>query len=341
MIHSADETCKKKEITTEEKVMKINGFSENAVKSIKIEQNNNDTVKTTREQTSTTTNVTTYEDGVVLELGSTSAYQVGEIYDSSGNVVGRSSNVAATSLSTIQKQSIQSQLSALQLYSGPIDGNLDSDLSTKAMDAFKKVYGFENITDQNETVEKIDYIYGKYTEIMNSEGLRELYEEWGLDSTQRRSFAITWTFLQESLGFNDEQTAGVMGNLYAESAFSPDNAQDEFGYEGIHDTNYSFAPPDGVGYGLAQWTESSRKQLLWDVSRDLGYSVSNINSQLACMKEELINGDYRYVYENMNQNKTLYNATYIFLYEYENPEVKNLATRLSYANKIYDAMKGE
>lgn len=268
------------------------------------------------------TNVTTCEEGVVLELGSTNKYQVSGIYDSSGNVVGRSSNVATTALSTIQKQRVQSQLSALQLYSGPTDGAIDSNLTVKAIDSFKKVYGFESITDQNEIAEKIEYIYGRYTDVMSSEGIKELNDEWGLDSVQRCSFAITWTFLQESLGFNDEQTAGIMGNLYAESKFSPDNAQDSYGYQGIHNTKYSFAPPDGVGYGLAQWTSSSRKQLLWNVSRNLGYSVSNINSQLACMKEELINGEYRNVYTKLNQDKSLYNATNVFLNSYEKPAVR-------------------
>ena len=318
--------------------MKINSYSENALTSIEIYQNN-DTIKSEKEQTSVATNAATYDEVcVVLELGSTSIHQVSGIYDSSGNVVGRSSNVATTALSTIQKQRMQSQLSALQLYSGPIDGNINSNITTKAIDSFKKVYGFESITEQNEIVEKIEYIYGRFTEVMCSEGLKELTDEWGLDATQCRSFAITWTFLQESLGFNDEQTAGIMGNLYAESKFSPDNAQDSYGYGGIHNTNYSYAPSDGVGYGLAQWTSSSRKQLLWNVSRNLGCSVSNINSQLACMKEELINGEYRSVYTKLNQDKSLYNATNVFLNSYEKPAVRNLETRLAYANKIYDAM---
>ena len=79
-----------------------------------------------------------------------------------------------------------------------------------------------------------------------------------------------WEFLK-SQGLNDYGAAGLMGNLYAESGLSPTNLQNTYNNKfGMTDDEYTAAVDagrygnfvyDSAGYGLAQWTFWSRKQV--------------------------------------------------------------------------------
>lgn len=137
---------------------------------------------------------------------------------------------------------------------------------------------------------------------------------------------------------DDKQAAGVMGNIYVESKFSPSNAQDSYGYYGIYDSDYSYATKDGVGYGLVQWTYSTRKQTLQNVAQSMNYPMSNINSQLACIREELINGEFKTAYKTLKACTSVDMATEVFASQYEKPASINYTTRKSYANLIYNAI---
>ena len=72
-----------------------------------------------------------------------------------------------------------------------------------------------------------------------------------------------WSFLKAQ-GLTDAGTAGLMGNLYAESGLRPNNLQNSYeGKLGMADAEYtervdsgSYANfvRDSAGYGLCQWT---------------------------------------------------------------------------------------
>lgn len=91
--------------------------------------------------------------------------------------------------------------------------------------------------------------------------------------------------------------AGVMGNLYAESALSPINLQQTYEKKlGYTDQSYTDAVDNGkyknfvkdqAGYGLAQWTYWSRKQKLLDFAKEKNVSIGDLNMQLEFLLKEL------------------------------------------------------
>lgn len=114
----------------------------------------------------------------------------------------------------------------------------------------------------------------------------------GADATEK----AIWDFLK-SKGFNDFATAGVMGNLFAESGLNPQNLQNTYNKKfGKTDAQYTAEVDNGsytnfvhdsAGYGLAQWTYYSRKQGLLNAARAAGVSIGNMNMQLAYLWQEL------------------------------------------------------
>ena len=72
-------------------------------------------------------------------------------------------------------------------------------------------------------------------------------------------------------GLNEYGIAGLMANLFAESALNPKNLQNSYEKSlGYTDETYTAAVDSGkytnfvhdsAGYGLAQWTYWSRKQI--------------------------------------------------------------------------------
>lgn len=78
-----------------------------------------------------------------------------------------------------------------------------------------------------------------------------------------------WDFLYEQIK-NPFGVAGLMGNLYAESALNPKNLQntyekslgmtDDSYTSGVDNGSYTNFVRDAAGYGLAQWTYWSRKK---------------------------------------------------------------------------------
>lgn len=84
---------------------------------------------------------------------------------------------------------------------------------------------------------------------------------------------IIWQFLR-SKGYTAYATAGIMGNMYAESGLEPKNLQYEYEKSlGMTDAQYTAAVDNGTytnfvhdsaGYGLVQWTWYSLKQELYD-----------------------------------------------------------------------------
>ena len=105
-----------------------------------------------------------------------------------------------------------------------------------------------------------------------------------------------WNYLSGQIQ-NDYGTAGLMGNLSAESGLRSNNAQNSYMNKmGMTDESYTaqvdsgayanFAT-DGVGYGLAQWTSSGRKQNLLNYMKSCGKSISDLDGQLDFLIREL------------------------------------------------------
>ena len=88
-----------------------------------------------------------------------------------------------------------------------------------------------------------------------------------------------WDFLHGKIS-NAYGAAGMMGNLYAESALRPDNLQNTYEKKlGMTDAEYMAAVDNGsytnfvkdsAGYGLTQWTYWSRKQALLEFAQAAG-----------------------------------------------------------------------
>lgn len=99
-----------------------------------------------------------------------------------------------------------------------------------------------------------------------------------------------WDYLYGKIG-NAYGVAGLMGNLYAESALRPNNLQNTYEKKlGLSDTQYTANVDDGsytnfvkdsAGYGLAQWTYWSRKQALHEYAKASGKSIGDLDIQLA------------------------------------------------------------
>ena len=102
-----------------------------------------------------------------------------------------------------------------------------------------------------------------------------------------------WVYFMEKIG-NEYGVAGLMGNLDAESGLYPDRVQGDIPYSdyskeytaqvdngAISEYDFVHNGPGGGGYGLAQWTFSTRKQALYDMYKSGGYSsIGSI--ELAC-----------------------------------------------------------
>lgn len=99
--------------------------------------------------------------------------------------------------------------------------------------------------------------------------------------------------------FTPEAAAGIMANLYYESALRPDNLQNSYNTKlGLTDQEYTERVDtgemsrdqfsrDAAGYGLAQWTYWSRKAGLYDQAKLKKVSISDLDLQISYIYQEL------------------------------------------------------
>ena len=149
-------------------------------------------------------------------------------------------------------------------------------------------------------------------------------------------------------GFNTFGTAGLMGNLEAESSLKHNNLQNSFEKKlGYNDDSYTKAVDNGsygnfvkdsAGYGLAQWTFWSRKQSLLDFARSAGKSIGDLEMQLDFLCLEL-KENYPTVYNKLKTAASVREASDIVLTQFERPADQGesvKAKRASYGQKYYN-----
>lgn len=143
-----------------------------------------------------------------------------------------------------------------------------------------------------------------------------------------------WDFLR-GRGLSAIATAGVMGNLHAESVLNPKNLQNSFEKKlGMNDEEYTKAVDsgkytnfvhDGAGYGLAQWTYFSRKQALLDYAKQRKSSIGDLYTQLDFMWQEM--SGYLGLFEVLAKAKTIREASDAIMTGYEKPADQSEAAK--------------
>lgn len=162
-----------------------------------------------------------------------------------------------------------------------------------------------------------------------------------------------WSFLKAQ-GLTDAGTAGLMGNLYAESGLRPNNLQNSYeGKLGMADAEYTervdsgsytnFAR-DSAGYGLCQWTYWSRKEALLAYAKKVGKSIGDLEMQLGFLMQELAGG-YKAVLATLKTTTSVRAASDAVLLQFERPADQSetaKARRAGYGQKYFDkyAQKG-
>lgn len=154
---------------------------------------------------------------------------------------------------------------------------------------------------------------------------------------------------------NDYGVAGLMGNLFAESALNPKNLQGSYETSlGFTDDSYTAAVDSGAytrdqfindsaGYGLAQWTYWSRKQGMYDFWKAGGYdSIGSI--YLACdyLYFELVNS-YPSVLRDLKNASSIREASDTVLHDFEKPKNQSEEVelkRLGYSEGYYNTYAG-
>ena len=164
---------------------------------------------------------------------------------------------------------------------------------------------------------------------------------------------IIWDTLIRQIG-NPCGVAGLMGNLYAESALKPRNLQGSYEKKlGMTDDSYTEAVDSGAypadsfihdsaGYGLAQWTYWSRKKNLLAFAKEQGASIGDLDMQLAFLVKEL--GAYSAVMNTLKTAKTVKEASDKVMVSYEKPvnqSESNKEKRAGYGQKYYDLYAAE
>ena len=138
-----------------------------------------------------------------------------------------------------------------------------------------------------------------------------------------------------------------MANLRKESLLRSNNVEDSSGYSdevytrGVDSGSYSRSQfvNDKIGYGLAQWTFSTRKAGLYDLVKSRGVSIADENTQIEYLVQELTR-DFSGLFAYLKTTEDLATATTRVNNEFERPKYNTLAERIGYAKEYYAEFSG-
>ena len=161
-----------------------------------------------------------------------------------------------------------------------------------------------------------------------------------------------WDYLIKR-GFSKAGVAGIIGNMDCESGLRPNNLQDIYNrslglsdeeyVQKVDNGTYSNFVYDQAGFGLAQWTYSSRKSNLLKFCKQKKQSIGDLTTQLDFFEQEL-RQSFPGVYKKLITTDSVREASNAMLYNYEAPaaasskEEQRYQTSLKYYNRY---AKGE
>lgn len=156
-----------------------------------------------------------------------------------------------------------------------------------------------------------------------------------------------WDFLL-SMFKNEYAVAGIMGNINAESALRSNNLQQTYekklGYtdetytQAVDNGTYTNFIKDSAGYGLAQWTYWSRKEMLLNYAKENDKSIGDFKMQLNFLWYEL-SKNYTSLVKKLQACTSVREASDLMLHNYEAPADQSEAVeikRAEYSQKYYD-----
>lgn len=152
-------------------------------------------------------------------------------------------------------------------------------------------------------------------------------------------------------GITLEGVYGMMANIYSESGFRSNNAQNSYMNKmGMTDEIYTSKVDNGtytnfifdrVGYGLCQWTSSGRKQNLYNFAKSCGKSIGDETMQLNFLMTEL-NGSYKAVLNILKTSHNISECAKYVMTKFERPADQSVTAqnkRASYGVQLYEELE--
>ena len=168
-----------------------------------------------------------------------------------------------------------------------------------------------------------------------------------------------WDLFYVIYNGNEYACAGAMGNMQAESGLYSDNAEnlwnqqtgytDEWLTQNINNGTISLSEflqrswwvnAYGFGYGLSQWTDTTRRTRLWNYTIDAGLDIDSQQGQFNYIQWEWLNTNspYHSLLNSMISKRNVYDATRYYCANYEVGTWSD--ARYRYALNWYDTFAG-
>ena len=148
-------------------------------------------------------------------------------------------------------------------------------------------------------------------------------------------------------GISPAGACGILANAKAESNLCPNNLENFYNRKfAVTDTEYTNLADKGeidfihdtAGYGLWQFTYYSFKQVLFDMARTNGTSVSDVETQTETLIEILKTSEFSKLFKFLKETSSPESAVKEFMLVFERPANQSesvIATRTVFATEFY------
>ena len=156
----------------------------------------------------------------------------------------------------------------------------------------------------------------------------------------------------KAAGFTTEAACALLAQIQKESRFKPNNLEDSKNQRiGMTDEQYTKAVDSGsytnfandaAGYGLAQWTDGSRKRNYINYFRARGRSIADLETQISFLLWEM-KAYFGGIWSKCLTSHDLKDLTWVLLDTWENPQEKenNMIERYGHAQQWLEKFKNQ
>ena len=156
----------------------------------------------------------------------------------------------------------------------------------------------------------------------------------------------------KAAGFTTEAACALLAQIQKESLFKPNNLEDSRNQRlGMTDEQYTQAVDNGsytsfandaAGYGIAQWTDGSRKRNYINYFRARGKSIADLETQISFLLWEM-KAYFGGIWKKCLTSHDLKDLTWVLLDTWENPaeKTKNMVERYGYAQEWFKKFQNQ